>query len=141
MDTTPLLEQIKNAYQQDEECKQILFDHQQQQNHSDFKVTNTGFIQRHQQMLIPNSEQLRTLIISSHHDDLTAAHRGTAKTFDLISRNFYWKNMHHDIKLYVKTCHQCQQNFKSSAQRIIASNPNTRYQTAHSHHGLYYILT
>ena len=134
-----ILTQIKQAYQLDEQCKQILDAHELEHKDnettstSEWKVTSTGMIQRHEQILVPNSEPIRTFIIQSNHDDTTASHRGAAKTIDLVTRTWYWKNMHHDIKHYVSTCLLCQQN-KISNQSPLGllhpiSTPDTRWHT------------
>ena len=86
-------------------------------------VTSDGLIKRHEQILVPNDDTLRTTIISSHHDDPTAAHRGALKTIELVSRRFYWKNMHKDIKEYVSTCIKCQQNKSSNQQPLGLLSP------------------
>ena len=106
-----LLQRIKQAYQHDEDCKQILIDHESKENtSSEWQVTSTGLIKRHQQVLVPNDTCIRTEIITSNHDDITAAHRGVTKTIELVTRTFYWKHMHRDVKEYVNTCINCQQN-------------------------------
>jgi len=106
-----ILEQIRQGYQQDDECKHILLDDEKKENVSnEWQVTSAGLIKRRDQVLVPNDSTLRTMIITSNHDDITAAHRGVAKTIDLITRSFYWKHMHRDVKEYVSSCVSCQQN-------------------------------
>ena len=38
---------------------------------------------------IPNVEELRTSLIRRNHDDTLAGHGGTAKTTELVSRQYY----------------------------------------------------
>ena len=129
-----ILTRIKQAYQHDEQCKQILIDHENKDNNSnEWQVTDTGLIKRHQQILVPNDTLIRTTIITSNHDDITAAHRGVTKTVDLITRIFYWKHLHHDVKEYVSTCISCQQN-KITNQPPLGllhpiETPNLRWHT------------
>ena len=40
---------------------------------------------------------------------LKLAHDGTARTYALVKRMFYWKGLKKDTANYVKTCHVCQQ--------------------------------
>ena len=35
-------------------------------------------------------------------------HLGRDKTYDKITRNFYWKHIWNDVKQFVKTCEVCQ---------------------------------
>ena len=129
-----ILDQIREAYQHDDECKQILQDHSNNQlSSTEWQVTSVGLIQRRDRIRVPNNEPIRTFIIQSNHDDITAAHRGATKTIDLISRNWYWKNMHYDIKQYVSTCLLCQQN-KTTNQSPLGllqpiTTPETRWHT------------
>ncbi len=116
---------IKLAYQSDEQCKQILLDHANNENTSSWKVDANGMIKRNSQYFVPSDQIIRTSIISCNHDDPTASHRGIAKTIDLISRNFYWKHMHNDIKQYVHTCISCQQNKNSTHAPLGLLHPIT----------------
>ena len=56
---------------------------------------------------IPNDEGLRTSLIRKNHDELLAGHGGTAKTTELVSRQYYWPRMRETIKRYVKNCDIC----------------------------------
>ena len=53
---------------------------------------------------IPEDESLRTTLISQCHDNALAGHGGTAKTTELVSRQYYWPKMRETIKRYVKNC-------------------------------------
>ena len=57
---------------------------------------------------IPEEESLWTSLISQCHDNALAGHRGTAKTKELVSRQYYWPKMRETIKQYVKNCDTCQ---------------------------------
>jgi hypothetical protein len=131
--SSTLLQQIKSAYERDDFCIQVLLDHEQKLNTSEWQVNSTGLIQRHGITLVPNDQIVRTLIISSNHDEIAASHRGVAKTISLISRTWYWKNMAQDIKLYVDTCKLCQQNKISNQapQGLLhpIASPESRWHT------------
>ena len=47
---------------------------------------------------IPNEEELRMSIIQKNHDDPLAEHGGTAKTTELVSRQYYWPGLRETIK-------------------------------------------
>lgn len=129
-----LVEQILAAYNRDPICQEILLKHQQQNNTSTWQVDEQGLIKRHQLVLIPDDKELRTLLIMCHHDEPTASHRGVAKTVDLLSREFYWKNLAADVKEYVNTCHSCQLNKISNLAPLgllqPIETPDTPWHTA-----------
>jgi RNase H-like domain found in reverse transcriptase/Reverse transcriptase (RNA-dependent DNA polymerase)/Integrase zinc binding domain/Chromo (CHRromatin Organisation MOdifier) domain/Retroviral aspartyl protease len=117
---TPLIDQITEAYRHDTTCQDILLN----KSNSTWDITDAGLIQRHGVTLIPEgATSLKTTILSGHHDDPTASHRGVAKTLDLISRNFQWKGMREDVKNYVSTCLSCQQNKISNQAPLGLLNP------------------
>ena len=47
---------------------------------------------------IPNNEELRMSLIHKNHDDPLAGYGGTAKTTELVSRQYYWPRMRETIK-------------------------------------------
>src|SRR6202012_2665409 len=51
---------------------------------------------------IPNDEELRTNLIRKNHDDPLAGHGGTAKTTELVSRQYYLPGMRETINRYVR---------------------------------------
>ena len=50
---------------------------------------------------------LRTRVLELHHDSITSGHFGVNKTFDLISRNFWWPKLRRDVKEFIKSCDIC----------------------------------
>jgi len=42
---------------------------------------------------VPEGDQLRLRLIQEHHDTALAGHSGQVKTFDLLDRQYYWKDM------------------------------------------------
>ena len=59
---------------------------------------------------IPNDEGLKTSLIRKCHDDSLAEHEGTAKTTELVSRQYYQPRMRETSKQYVKNCDICQRS-------------------------------
>ena len=57
---------------------------------------------------VPDVDNLRTNLISLHHDTLHAGHMGKNHTLQNLQRWFYWPNMHVDVTHYVAHCHTCQ---------------------------------
>jgi len=57
---------------------------------------------------IPKDEGIRTTLITKHHEPPQAGHGGTAKTTELISKQYYWPKIREDIKRFIKNCDTCQ---------------------------------
>jgi len=58
----------------------------------------------------PEGDQLRLRLIQEHHDTALAGHPGQAKTFDLLDRQYYWKEMWKQVDQYVRNCQSCQRS-------------------------------
>ncbi len=85
---------------------------------NEYTLNQQGLIMKENRIVIPAIESIRTMIMTSCHDDKTAGHPGITKTIDLLSRDFYWKNMNRHIKEYVNSCIQCQRNKPSNQTPI-----------------------
>ena len=71
---------------------------------------NIDYKQRFHALVIPVS--YAKIVLKLAHDGL--GHNGTARTYALVKRMFYWIGLKKDTENYVKTCHICQQyNIKS----------------------------
>ena len=53
-------------------------------------------------------KQVISLVLNFCHDIPLAGHRDFEKTFETISKRFFWLCMHRDIKNYCASCHLCQ---------------------------------
>ena len=56
---------------------------------------------------VPQDDAIRLELLDQHHDSPLAGHYGTAKTIELLSRNYWYPSMHAHIKSYVTTCELC----------------------------------
>ena len=52
-------------------------------------------------------ETMKTFILRLAHDNSLAGHFGMDKTFERISRNFYWPGMRKDVEQHVRGCFAC----------------------------------
>ncbi|KAI5343165.1 hypothetical protein L3X38_011041 [Prunus dulcis] len=52
----------------------------------------------------------KTKVFAAHHSVPTAGHAGFLKTYQRLSRSFYWPGMKHDVQKMVAECHTCQQH-------------------------------
>jgi hypothetical protein len=62
----------------------------------------------------------RLEVIRDHHDTAAAGHPGRDKTYELVSRHYFWPGMRGDIERYVAGCDRCQ---RTKAKRQKASAP------------------
>ena len=56
---------------------------------------------------IPQDDELRLELLRMHHDDPLAGYFSIAKTFELLSCNYWFLRMHSFIKAYVDSCDVC----------------------------------
>ena len=52
--------------------------------------------------------EIRSSVLSVAHDSGLSGHLGVSKTYDRISRHFYWPRMRKDISKFCRSCHKCQ---------------------------------
>ena len=103
-----LVNEIRQAYQQDKRCQDILSNQPK-----GFQVLD-GLIYHEDKLYVPASSQIKTKLLFEAHDANISGHGGTAKTLELLSRNYHWPNMAEDVKSYIKSCYKCQSNKPSN---------------------------
>lgn len=82
------------------------------------------------QLVIPQAERLT--VLQQYHDEPSAGHYGVDKTFERISKRYYWKGMRKDIEKHIKTCIKCQRYKPSNlkpAGLLQTSVMNQRFET------------
>jgi hypothetical protein len=52
-------------------------------------------------------QKFRTDILKEYHDFKLSGHLGVRRTYEQISRKYYWKGMYNDISIYVRNCLEC----------------------------------
>lgn len=108
--STSLLEQLVAAYAKDKRFKDAEFTKHYTLN------TDKGTWMMGDQVVVPDSPQVKNRIMREMHDGRYAGHSGITKTLERIARVFYWPDMRDDVKLYVRMCDACQRN-KPSTQK------------------------
>jgi hypothetical protein len=66
-----------------------------------------GLLMFHGKIYVSNDRDLRCRIVEQHHNTRIAGHTGRFKTFELVSRNYWWPQMSRYIGIYVKHCDLC----------------------------------
>ncbi|XP_063970498.1 uncharacterized protein LOC135157721 [Lytechinus pictus] len=88
-------------------------------NKSSFKMLNGVLYREFQdsraaadvntQLIVP--QPLRKQVLKLAHESVMGGHLGASKTGDRILANFFWPGMHHDVKLFCRSCDSCQRSF------------------------------
>jgi hypothetical protein len=71
-------------------------------------VRNSRLLKRGAAYYVPLDVGFRSELLRCHHDDPVAGHFGFSRTFELLSRKYFWFGMRADVKRYVNTCAVCQ---------------------------------
>ena len=61
-------------------------------------------------LCIPDHGDLRSTILTEHHDAPYSGHLGIKKTLSSLKRFFFWPGMKGDVTLYINSCDSCQRN-------------------------------
>jgi hypothetical protein len=61
-------------------------------------------------LYVPEIPALRSQLLREAHDSRTAGHLGVAKTYELLSRTYWWPYMHRTVQQYCRSCDACQRN-------------------------------
>ena len=109
--SSELLDEIRLLYDDDQLLGRDQTDEDRAKAISKHKLRlEDGFWCRDDRYYVPSSKSLKTKLLAEAHDSILAGHVGSAKTIELVSRNYYWPRMYEEIKHYVATCTKCQQN-------------------------------
>ena len=107
-----IVDEIKQAYQSDPTCVDIL----QHPDHYPSYTVKDGTVYKETLIYVPDVSALKTRLLREAHDTPTSGHVGVAKTVDLLTRCYYWPGLYKDVRQYVTTCLPCQSN-KPSHQK------------------------
>lgn len=127
-----LLDDVRAAYRADAFCQSILKGVMSSRVER-FTVKDGLILYDTARIVIPEVQALKTLILQEYHDGKLHMHLGLAKTFDCISKHYYWPNIYKDTKQYVRTCLVCQQtkaeNMKKKGLLKPLEIPTRRWHT------------
>src|SRR6202165_392033 len=59
---------------------------------------------------VPQNDLVKTKIVKTCHDSVTAGHPGQAKTLELVNRDYHWPRMRQFVNEYVNSCDTCCRN-------------------------------
>lgn len=111
-----LRDDILQAQHDDELCQRLLRDPRSVDNRQLELHVRDGALYARDQLYVPDNSALKTRILREAHDAETAGHSGIARTFERVSRVYYWPNMQRQVADYIASCDVCQRS-KASNQR------------------------
>ena len=59
---------------------------------------------------VPKSDRLRLRLIQHAYDSVAGGHPGRSKCYELMSRSYWWPNMHQTVKRFIRNCHTCKRS-------------------------------
>ncbi|KAI0993448.1 hypothetical protein K3495_g14736, partial [Podosphaera aphanis] len=74
-------------------------------------------------LYVPDYDPLKLRILKLHHDDPASGHPGREKTFELVSREYFWPHMRKYVTQYVRNCHTCQRSKPSNHAKFGVLRP------------------
>jgi hypothetical protein len=116
---SPLIDEIKSAYEQDPDCKALLahFSSSNQQTADKLSASLRSRLHRYffrdgllyyavdptepPRIVVPLDDALRTRILVEYHDSPSAGHLGREKTYLAVLRDFYWSHLYKWVRKYV----------------------------------------
>jgi transposase InsO family protein len=92
---------------------------------SECSINDRGELLYRGRRWVPNSENLRTRIISETHDSLLTGHPGREITYRIVARDFFWPGMSDSIRRYVRNCDVCGRTkpWREGAQGLLKPLP------------------
>jgi hypothetical protein len=74
------------------------------------RVNSNGFVLRGSKVVIPDSPDLKRLLITEFHDTPYAGHLGQNKTYEAVSKFFWWPSLKADVQHHISGCDPCQRH-------------------------------
>lgn len=69
-----------------------------------------GLLLYQDRLIVPDTDNLRTLLIREVHDQVFTAHPSVNKTIVMLSRRYYWRGISAYVKQYIRNCHMCRRS-------------------------------
>ena len=66
-----------------------------------------GLLYYRNRLYVPDNNDLKAELLKESHESLIAGHQGKTKTYELLSRSYYWPGMLQYVKRWVRNCHTC----------------------------------
>jgi hypothetical protein len=73
-------------------------------------TTRVSCLKEGLEIVVPDDDELQSILISEFHDSMYAGHFGMARTWAAVGRIFWWESLEEDVTKFVSTCVTCQRN-------------------------------
>ncbi|GAB4814481.1 hypothetical protein N2152v2_001527 [Parachlorella kessleri] len=122
------LGELKPAYGQDAESKEILEALQRGNTRIPYSLQDGVIVHQHAKLgqrlyIPPAADSLRRQLLEEYHDTRLAGHLGMDKTLGCLERNYWWPTLRADVREYVGTCPCCQANKGTNTKPIGVLHP------------------
>lgn len=106
----PILEEIKQAINDDAELKSLLHECAQDSSEQPLYQVRNGVLCRRDRIVIPSgAKELQRKLLQEYHSSPVRGHAGMNRTLSRLTAQFYWPSMKDDVRKFVRECMVCQQ--------------------------------
>jgi hypothetical protein len=133
--TAPLLPpQIQDlfdlGYDKDKELKSIILALKEKKlRHRKISLAECelsgGYLYYRERLYVPANEELHAELLRLYHASPVAGHMGRARTYEILSREYYWPGMLSYVERWVRNCHTCKRTtaLKEARQGVLRPLP------------------
>lgn len=101
------LERVKNAGQHDEKYQQMKETLKQDGEDEEYHLTEDRLIRFKNRIYVPNTDDLKRLIMREYHVKPYSGHSGYQKTVTAIKNFYYWPNLKREVGHFAAKCIKC----------------------------------
>jgi hypothetical protein len=80
-------------------------------------VERDGYLYYRDRLYIPDCPDLHAELLRMYHESPVAGHMGRARTYEALSREYYWPGMLEYIERWIQNCHSCKRSNASREAR------------------------
>ena len=77
---------------------------------TDWLLDKDRLVRYLRRIFVPDALDLQLRILKYKHDHVLAGHFGQEKTWQLVERDYFWPELWHYVKDYVRSCNTCSHN-------------------------------
>lgn len=75
----------------------------------DYRLTSEGLVRFRDKIYVPDSSELKKVILWEFHAKPYSGHPGYQKTLTVVKKYYYWPNLKRDVAEFVARCLDCKQ--------------------------------
>jgi len=95
-------------------------------NYANIYEFDNGLLFFENRLCVPRERTIPEYLLSLHHDGQN--HFGYEKTYEKITRDYFWPGLDKDVKTYIKSCESCaQQGINSTSPGTSSLHANPRW--------------